>query len=59
MALRPDAYILTLANVASDVPTMKMIGLTTTKSTPNDAKAKEIFYIDPQTVGYWEGKENS
>ncbi|VFR11116.1 hypothetical protein SPFM7_00070 [Salmonella phage SPFM7] len=20
-----------------------------------DAKAKEIFYIDPQTVGYWEG----
>lgn len=56
LALRPDAYILTLANVAFDVPTMKMIGSCYHKIDPNDAKAKEIFYIDPQTVGYWEGK---
>ncbi|AWN08821.1 putative endodeoxyribonuclease [Salmonella phage SPAsTU] len=58
LALRSDAFILTMANVAFDVPTMKMIGSCYQKVDPNDEKAKEVFYIDPKTVGYWEGKDN-
>jgi len=56
-SVRPDAYILSLGLAAYDIATLRLIGASYNTIDPNDPQAEAIFHTDPQTIGWWEGKE--
>lgn len=56
-SLRPDAYILSIGLAAFDVATLRLIGASYTSIDPNDPEAAKVFHTDPQTIGWWEGKD--
>lgn len=57
-ALRPDAYILSAAACVFDVYSLTCIAATYLGIDPNDEEANRVFYTDPSTLDWWEGKGN-
>lgn len=57
-ALRPDAYMLSIAATVFDIYSLSCVGATYLGIDPNDPEADKVFYTDPGTLDWWDGKGN-